>query len=241
MRIAILSDIHGNYDALTPVLADLDKSRVDRTVCLGDCIGYGPEPEAVIKEIRRRAIPTIIGNHELAVCDRVHLRWFNPLARESLEKTLTLLSDDSLAFIRQLPHSRVMPDYHLVHGYPPDSARTYLFQKSTLELQQTLSSMAPPICFIGHTHDLELVGWDGDHLDRQPLHEGIALLAPNRRYLVNVGSVGQPRDGNHHAKYVIWDQENGQLETRFIPYDIARTVAKIEAAGLPEAHARRLW
>jgi diadenosine tetraphosphatase ApaH/serine/threonine PP2A family protein phosphatase len=241
MRLGILSDIHGNYDALQQVLADVDASLVDRMVCLGDSIGYGPEPETVIGEIRRRGISAIVGNHEMAVYDRVHLDWFNPMARRSLEKTLTMLSADSLAYITQLPYCRVMFDSRFVHGFPPDSALTYLFQVSTVELQQTLETMAEPICFIGHTHDLEIIRYDGRHIDRRLLREGITPLAPGCRHMISVGSVGQPRDGTNHAKYVIWDLDRAHIETRFIAYDIARTVAKIKAAGLPETHARRLW
>lgn len=241
MRIAILSDIHGNLDALQKVLADIDASEVDEMVCLGDCIGYGPEPEAVIAEIRGRRMPTIIGNHEMAVCDPSHLHWFNPMARCSLETTLTMLSADSLSYIKHLPYSRVLHDCRCVHGFPPDSAQQYLFQKSAYELKQAFAAMIEPICFIGHTHDLEIIRYDGRKLERDPLHEGLTHLVPGDRYLINVGSVGQPRDGTNHAKYVIMDKDRAHVETRFITYDIAVTAAKIKAAGLPETHARRLW
>jgi predicted phosphodiesterase len=156
MKIAVLSDIHGNFEAMCQVLADADQRQVDHMLCLGDCIGYGPEPEAVMAEMRRRAIPCIIGNHEMAVLDRVHLNWFNPMARTSLEKTLTMLSAESMAFIRRLPYHQVLLGCRCVHGYPPDSAQTYLFQKTAPELRQTFLSMDEPICFIGHTHNLEI-------------------------------------------------------------------------------------
>ncbi len=241
MRIAILSDIHGNLEALQKVLADVDASKVDEIACLGDCIGYGPDPEAVIAEILKRRIPTIIGNHEMAVCDATHLQWFNPMARRSLETTLTMLSADSIAYIKQLPYSLVTHGCRCVHGFPPDSAQQYLFQKSTHELKQAFAAMVEPICFIGHTHDLEIIRHDGRNLKRGPLREGITHLVPGDRYLINVGSVGQPRDGTNHAKYVILDKDRAHVETRFIPYDIRLTAARIKAAGLPETHARRLW
>jgi predicted phosphodiesterase len=241
MKIAVLSDIHGNFEAMGKVLADANRLKVDHMVCLGDCIGYGPEPEAVIAEIRRRAIPAIIGNHEMAVCDRVHLNWFNPMARSSLEITLTMLSAESMDFIKNLPYYRVLFGCRCVHGFPPDSAQTYLFQKSAPELRMTFQSMTEPICFIGHTHDLEMIRFDGRQVERHPLHEGVTSLNPDDRYMINVGSVGQPRDGTNHAKYLIWDQDQARIETRFVAYDIAATVAKIEAAGLPATHAQRLW
>jgi len=241
MKIAVLSDIHGNHEALEKVLADADMLNLEQTVCLGDCIGYGPEPETVVEEIRRRGIPSIIGNHEMAVLDRAHLNWFNPMARNSLEKSLTMLSGSSLNYIKSLPYSRVIFGARFVHGYPPDSAQTYLFRKAAHELRKTFETMAERICFVGHTHDLEIIQYDGRQVERHPLHAGIQTLEDNCHYLINVGSVGQPRDGTNHAKYVVWDPYHKNIEVRFILYDIATTAAKIKAAGLPEAHARRLW
>lgn len=241
MKTAIISDIHGNYDALQSVLEDIKNQQLERVVCLGDCIGYGPEPDAVIREVRNREIPTIIGNHELAVLERRHLNWFNPMARSSVEKSIAMLSDTSIAYIRQLPKHHVENDIRYVHGYPPDSARTYLFQKLPSQLIQTFEEMSEKRCFVGHTHELELVEFDGQQVERRPLKEGPIALDPEKRYIVNVGSVGQPRDGNNKAKYVIHDPDDHQLTVRFVTYDIATVVEKIKAAGLPEVHARRLW
>ncbi len=241
MRIAILSDIHSNYDALQKVLADATHAHVDSLICLGDCIGYGPEPEAVIQEVRRLDIPSILGNHEMATLDPSHLDWFNPLARRSLEQTIRMLSEDSLNYIRQLPFCRIVSQARFVHGYPPDSAQTYLFQKSAPELRKTFDTMAERLCFVGHTHTLEIIRYDGRQVDRTLLGQGKTNMADDVSYIINVGSVGQPRDGTHHAKYVIWDLSEKSIEVRFVAYDIASTVAKIKAAGLPESHANRLW
>lgn len=241
MKLAVLSDIHGNMEAFRQVLADVERLGLKEMICLGDCIGYGPDPEMVIAEIRRRNIPTVLGNHEMAVVDPAHLDWFNPKARISLEKTLTMLSDASMAFIKTLPYSRIVSGARFVHGYPPDSARTYLFQKTAPALRTTFEEMAESICFLGHTHQLELIRYDGRQVERYPLREGTTCFDPGCRYMVNVGSVGQPRDGTNQAKYAIWDREGGCIEVRFIPYDIAATVSRIRAAGLPEAHAERLW
>ena len=118
MKIALVSDIHANFEAFKSVLADIDKDGIDTIVCLGDAIGYGPEPEAVIQEIQRRELPNIIGNHEMAVCDREHLNWFNPMARRSLEMTMEMLSQSSLEYIKQLPYSLVVANGRCVHGFP---------------------------------------------------------------------------------------------------------------------------
>jgi predicted phosphodiesterase len=241
MRLAILSDIHGNYDALIQVLKDAEALRVDQIVCLGDCVGYGPEPEQVISEVRNRDLATVMGNHELALLDKKQLSWFNPMAGESLRKTRKMLSAESLDFILRLPSSLIVAGARCVHGYPPDSARTYLFQKSIQTLRETFNTLEERICFIGHTHDLALVRFNGKLVERLPLDCGIAELDPDHKYIINIGSVGQPRDGNNNAKYVIWEPDANRIEVRFVPYDIASVVAKIEAAGLPEVHGRRLW
>jgi len=223
------------------VLADLETAEIDKIVCLGDCIGYGPEPEEVLAEVIRRNIPTTMGNHELAVYNRSQLNWFNPLARASIEITIAMLSDASLQFIQRLQRSSVIEQCRCVHGYPPDSVRTYLFQKAPYALIKTFNTMAEKVCFVGHTHDLEMVQYDGRQVERRSLQQGVSTLDAQCHYIVNVGSVGQPRDGNNNAKYVIFDTASHELEIRFVTYDIAATVAKIKAAGMPESHANRLW
>ena len=241
MKTAIISDIHGNIDAFHRVLEDIEQMQITDLICLGDCIGYGPEPEAVISEVRKRQIPTIVGNHELAVFDRTHLDWFNPMARSSVEKSIAMLSEASIAFIRKLPKSYVVGNFRCVHGYPPDSARTYLFQKLPAQLIKTFEKMTEQICFVGHTHELEYIEFDGQQVEHHHLEEGRTELDPDRSYIVNVGSVGQPRDGDNKAKYVIYDSAEHLLDVRYVSYDIAKVVEKIKAAGLPEVHARRLW
>lgn len=241
MKLAVISDIHGNFEALRQVLADLDACGVEQVVCLGDCVGYGPEPEAVVRAIRSRSIACVYGNHEMAVNDPVHLEWFNHLARRSLELTIGMLEPESLEFLKNLPSSMIVFGCRCVHGFPPDSAKTYLFEKGIPDLTATLKVSAERVCFVGHTHDLEIVRYDGSDIERRALHRGITRLDAASRYIINVGSVGQPRDGDNRAKYVIFDQDAGHIEVRCISYDIAATAAKIIAAGLPKRHADRLW
>lgn len=241
LKFAIISDIHGNYEAFRKVISDLETAGISEIVCIGDCIGYGPEPEKVLAEVIKRNILTTIGNHEMAVISDRFLKWFNPKARASIEKTKAMLSRASIAFIRKMPRSHIIEQCRCVHGYPPDSVRAYLFQKAPHSLIKTFKTMPEKICFVGHTHDLELVDFDGRQVERWPLEQGITRLDDQHRYIINIGSVGQPRDGNNNAKYAIYDTESHELEIRFVTYDIAATVAKIKAAGLPESHANRLW
>ncbi len=241
MRLAVISDIHGNLEAFREVLADLEQSRTDQVYCLGDNIGYGPEPEAVVRLLRQRQIPTVKGNHELGVSDPAYLHLFNATAQASLRLTRRLISADTCAFIEQLPTNLTQGECLMVHGCPPDSITRYLFELADEELLLLLKRLPQRLSFVGHTHDLELITYDGLELIRQPLGRGETPLRPGCRYLINVGSVGQPRDGNNNAKYVIYDDTSRLLEVRFIPYDISKTADKIIALGFPSFYAARLW
>lgn len=241
MRLAVISDVHGNLEALKSVLEDIDRLQVDDIVCLGDNIGYGPEPEAVVELVRSRNIACVMGNHELGVVDAEYLDWFNPTARSSLLLTRELLSAKTIDFLSGLPTTLVRAGCLCVHGCPPASITTYLFEVRQAELLELLPTLEQRICFVGHTHDLEMVDFDGQTIHVERLWQGVLQLHHDHRYIVNVGSVGQPRDGDNHAKYVIWDSHLEQIEVRFVAYDISATVQKILQLGFPEINAKRLW
>jgi predicted phosphodiesterase len=240
MKIAVISDIHGNLEALDAVLEDIRSQRIEKIVCIGDLIGYGPDPEAVIHKIRQIDVCCTMGNHELGILFKLERKWFNPEARKGLNLTEGLLSAGSLDFIAGLPSTHVLKNTLFVHGYPPASVKTYLFEKDTDEMAGWFLTQGPKLTFVGHTHDLELVAWDGRRADRNPLRQERVVLDKSK-YIINVGSVGQPRDGDNRAKYVIWDPVAGSIEVRFIPYDIQATVDKIMERGFPEYNASRLW
>ena len=240
MRIAIVSDIHSNLAAFEEVLADIDQSHVDRILSLGDNIGYGPDPEEVLQLLCARQIPSIMGNHELGIANPSYLSWFNHVARKSLEINRELLSPLSLNYLQTLEPTFTMPECLFVHGFPPDSITTYLFEVSDHELTRIFPSLAYELCFVGHTHALELISFDGRKVRHARLPEGDTHLEEGRKYLVNAGSVGQPRDGDNRAKYLIWDSDSRLLEVRFIRYEIAKTVRGIMTLGLPIINADRL-
>lgn len=240
MRIAVITDIHGNWDALVNVLEDIEHSGVDKIFCLGDNIGYGPEPNRVIQTLRDCEIPSILGNHELAVLKREYLAWFNPTARRSLEKTIELLSDNALKYLSSLERVLVHGEYRFVHGFPPESLSTYRYGVPVYKKRRIFETMEERICFIGHTHDLNLIAYNGETLTSELLVKGSLILSLDQRYIISAGSVGQPRDGNNNAKYVIWDESTETIEVRYIPYDITSVAEKIIAAGFPGIHAKRL-
>jgi predicted phosphodiesterase len=239
-KIAILSDIHGNLDALQEVLKDIDMRDVSQAYSLGDNIGYGPEPEAVINLLRTRAIPSVLGNHELAVNNPVELDWFNPVARESLLKTVEMLSPDTIEYLHQFPLCRLDDDCRFVHGFPPDSPVIYQFQVTEKDLLKTFADLTEQFFFVGHTHYPDIIEFSKGEIRNLKLGRQQRQLETTSRYIINVGSVGQPRDGNNNAKYVLFDRSALTVELRYIPYDIESTVHKIISAGLPEAHALRL-
>lgn len=241
MKLAVVSDIHGNMEAFQQVLDDIDRCCVDETICLGDNIGYGPEPNEVIQALEQRNIISVLGNHELAIKDKQYLDWFNALARESLLTTDRLLSEASRRFISNQPSSLSLQNCRFVHGFPPDAVLTYVFQVPDPRIKIVLEQMTEKFCFVGHTHLLEIVSYNGQSVRHENLHQGIHRLRPDEKYIFNVGSVGQPRDGNNRAKYVIWDSAQDRIEVRFVAYDIATVASKIKKAGLPLAHADRLW
>ncbi|SMC21734.1 Predicted phosphodiesterase [Desulfacinum hydrothermale DSM 13146] len=241
MKIALLSDIHGNLEALRRVLEDAATQAPDRMICLGDAIGYGPEPDQVVRVLTRKGIPTLLGNHELATIRPEIRDWFNPSARRSLERTLELLSPQVLELLHTWPQVLERDNALFVHGCPPDSITRYLFEVSDEDFPHLFETYPHRLCFVGHTHVLRWISWDGTDLERgvpgpQPLK-----LLPERRYIVNVGSVGQPRDGDNRAKYVLWDTESDTIQVRCVPYDIAATAEKILALGFPRINADRLW
>ncbi len=241
MRIAILSDIHGNLEAFQEVLLDLDLQRVDGAVSLGDNVGYGPEPDRVVKLLQARGIPSVMGNHEWGLTDPVNRDWFNPMARLALERTEELLSEESLNYCRSLPIYWLEGGCRFVHGCPPDDVVTYLFHLSREEQEDLLRGMKERICFVGHTHDLLLLDLEPEGLFVRKLGPGLHEMNEEGPWLVNAGSVGQPRDGDNRAKYLIWEPENRILEARFIAYDIRKTAEGIVAAGIPQVYADRLW
>jgi len=240
LKIAIISDIHGNLEALLAVLKDIGHQEVERVACLGDCVGYGADPGPVLQVLRSEEIPSILGNHEEAVYDDSVVEWFNPQARAAIERTRELLSDHEIESFKTWPRTVDIHGALGVHGFPPRSVETYLFEVPRARVAEVLDSLPQTLCFVGHTHTLQMVAWDGERVRNYRLSEGLLTL-DDARYIVNVGSVGQPRDGDNRAKYVIWDTENKTLEIRYVAYNISRAAQKILDAGMPEICAKRLW
>jgi len=240
MRIAVISDIHANLEAFTQCLEDIEYSRVDKIVNLGDAIGYGPQPEEVLNLLEKRCISNILGNHELAVLDERYRNDFSSQALRALEQTLKYLTGESLGYLKTLPVFREIQGALMVHGCPPDSPTDYLNYMSYLEIKKTFISNEFDIAFVGHTHHMMLMGYNGKDLQFDTLQKETIQLRSQYRYIVNVGSVGQPRDGDPRAKYVIWDSDRKTLQVKRVDYDVNRVITLIGQRGFLRRDAKRL-
>lgn len=240
MPIAVLSDIHANLAAFEAVLKDIDAHDAAEIISLGDNVGYGPQPDEVVQLCRARRVISVAGNHEVGVVLQHERSRFNSQSREALMRTVELLSPESIEWMSLLPHGLTRHGCRFVHGMPPSSVHKYLFSVNGGELKGAFQAFLGPLCFVGHTHELELVQLKDGTLTRRPLVEGDNVLDMTTRYIVNVGSVGQPRDGDNRAKYALWYPDEGRVVIRFIPYDIERTVALFPERGMPLRYADRL-
>ncbi len=240
MKVAVLSDIHGNLEALEAVNADICTRGADRVICLGDNIGYGPDPEEVVRRIRDLSYESILGNHEFALLDLRARRWMNFQAEENNIVTATLLSEENFTYCCTLPKFLAFESAYFVHGFPPFSVFRYLNRQSDAKLADLFANAAFSLLFLGHTHKLQLVLPEHGAIVRRPLGQECLELHPGRKYIVNAGSVGQPRDGDNRAKYLLWDTVRATLQVLFVDYDYSATMKKIRERGFPEAYAARL-
>ncbi len=239
MRILVISDIHANYTALEAVLKDAGS--VDETWCLGDMVGYGPDPNAVIDEIRE--IPNltcILGNHDMAVIGKIPLEVFNSDARRTLEYHERVLTADNMDFLRSLPSNlKVRGEVSIVHGSPRDSVWEYIL--NTLSARLNFDHFTTPWCFVGHSHlqCMFQLNVDNDRVSLAPIRAGEHYpLRP--RAIINPGSVGQPRDRDPRAAYAIYETNGHVWEPRRVEYNIPEVQQRIREAKLPEKHAIRL-
>lgn len=243
MRILILSDLHSNATALDAVL-DVAKDRWEASVCLGDVVGYGPDPNYVTQRLRELGTQTIRGNHDKAVTGLMMTDDFNPVAKAAVDWTRAELKPEHLAWLSGLPKGPLETDgIVLIHGAFQDEDE-YVFTPEQA-LDGLLDSNAP-VTFFGHTHHQGGFSYQDAQLEVLQIHprttESFAALRiePSRRYLLNPGSIGQPRDGDPRAAFAIADLEHQVVEFWRIPYDVAAVQRRMRAAHLPEPLVQRL-
>jgi diadenosine tetraphosphatase ApaH/serine/threonine PP2A family protein phosphatase len=237
LKFALISDIHANVESLEAVLAHIPADR--RVLCLGDIVGYGPNPNECVALVRSRAHATVLGNHDVAAVDGFGIEYFNPAARTAIEWTRGVIDPDHAAWLDGLAYEMRTDDYLMVHGAPVDYFK-YILDKR--DAARAFEATDAPLIFVGHTHvaDYYALGPGGaiEHAHRQ--RGGRLDLEPERRYIVNAGSVGQPRDLNPAASFATYDSSERSIVWERVAYPIATTQEKIEAAHLPDVLAKRL-
>jgi diadenosine tetraphosphatase ApaH/serine/threonine PP2A family protein phosphatase len=241
MLYLVLSDIHANIDALDAVLGDASRHGSAEILMLGDLVGYGAEPNAVIGRLRE--LPTaaaIRGNHDRVACGLGGAENFNAAAKSSARVTAQLLTEENRDYLRTLPAGPLaVTDWlEICHGTPFDEDE-YIFDE--MDAVYALRAASRRVCLFGHTHAPYAIRMASDEVDYIDVSPGSAIpLREDVLYLANVGSVGQPRDGDPRAAYGVLDAEARSLTCYRVPYDVEKAQASIRAAGFPDALARRL-
>lgn len=238
MLYGIIADIHSNLEAFRTVLQEL--RAVDQIVCLGDIVGYGPDPNECVAVMQEKNIPTVAGNHDKAAIREMSTQWFNENARLAVEWTSEQLTDDSIAFLKSLPLSLEFEDFQIVHGSLRNPLEEYV--TSLNEAAATIELMTKPLCFIGHSHIPLYVGLtkEGVYKGRELADKDLVEMSIFRKTLINPGGVGQPRDGDPRASFGIYDSEKKEFTLHRVEYNVQMVQEKMKMAGLPQSLIDRL-
>ena len=236
MRFAIFSDIHANLEALEAVLADAHKRKCTHFVCLGDVVGYNANPHECVDRIRKLDCPIVKGNHDEQASLPESSSDFNELAERAIKWTRDNLTEEDKQWLRELPLQRQVGDFTIVHATLDTPAQWgYVF--NNLDAAASLTYQHTTVCFFGHTH-VPMVFIRDEGVRRERIEH--IRVEPTKKYFINMGSVGQPRDGNWRAAYCTYDIENNLVEQLRVKYDLAVAQKKIIKAGLPRPLAERL-
>jgi predicted phosphodiesterase len=242
MRLALIADIHSNLEALERVLACIRQEGADTILNLGDLVGYGASPNECLDLLKGQPVWSLAGNHDLAVLEPARAEFFNIIAYQALMWCREQMRPQHVEFLGQLPLTLESGSYLACHGTPsnPDTYIAYHFQGKRV-LNHLKNDKRLRVCFFGHTHRRAL--WYRDvrgKVSLQEIDRPKIFLQPEGHYLINPGSVGQPRDQNPEAAYAIFDDEEFSIHYKSAPYDVASAQARIRAAGLPPFLAERL-
>jgi predicted phosphodiesterase len=239
MRYAVLADIHANYKALEAVLDDIAaKGGVDEVWCLGDIVGYGPEPAECIKLLQMVNPLCVSGNHDLGAAGKMDLTLFNPLAAEACKWTAEKLNPVDIRYLAELPLKLKKGDFTLVHGSPRDPSLEYVL--SAVIAERNFEFFDTQYCLAGHTHIPAAYKLENTAAAPVKLRDGIGLVMTKHRIIINPGAVGQPRDGDPRASYGIYDSGGQIFRLYRVEYDFHATQDKMMEAGLPIQLVARL-
>ena len=236
MRLAVLSDIHANLAALDAVCDELGP--VDELWVLGDIVGYGPQPNEVIRRLQELGARAVTGNHDGAAIGTVDASWFNPDAQAAIRWTATVLDENAHAYLAALPEVRTDGELTAVHGSPREPIWEYITDAGVAAAN--LGAFETRLCLYGHTHLPVVYRADGNHVKVVPATASSPITLDSRRSLINPGSVGQPRDGDPEASYLVFDTDAGTATFRRVRYDIGLTQRLMREVGLPRWLVERL-
>ena len=248
MRLALLSDIHGNLPALEAVLAEIEAAGVDEAWCLGDLVGYGAQPNECTAVVRERCSVSLVGNHDLAALDRLDVSTFSPAAAAAVRWTREVMTEETVAYLDALEPAAEDGEVALYHASPRDPVWEYVLWPD--QAAQCIRAQARRVSFIGHSHVALFFaladtpqGTADDDPDARGAQAtaGTSLELDRGRWLINPGSIGQPRDGDPRAAWLELDTDAWRAVFHRVPYEIDRAADAIVAAGLPEHLARRLY
>jgi predicted phosphodiesterase len=237
MRYGIFSDVHSNLEAFDAVIRAMEDEEIDLYICAGDIVGYGADPSRCIELTKGLTNHVICGNHDWASVDLFDVSCFNPYAQEAVYWTAKKLNEAEKTYLKNLKVVHKEKNFAAVHGSLSEPKRFHYI----LDLYSAMINfqiMRKKVCFIGHSHAPVIVAKSGDDIKYFKLPK--IKLSENTSYIVNVGSVGQPRDGDSRACYVVYDEKSGTVETKRVSYDIEKAQNKILNAGLPPILAERL-
>ncbi len=238
MRIAVISDVHANLEALTEVTQDIERSNIERVFFLGDAVGYGADPDRCIKLVCDLCEIKLLGNHDYVAMGLESADGFNLMAKESIMWTQKTLKRKSIERLSDFEMEATFLDFYMTHASPEHPWEwNYIF--TDLDAQRAFEAFTQTFCLIGHSHIPGIFARRPDGSIEFDSPESLTAQ-PDHRYIVNVGSVGQPRDGNRDAGYVLVDTETLHFEFRRIPYDLAAAQKKMRKAQLPEFLISRL-
>lgn len=236
MRYALIADVHGNLEALEAVLLSVEKEKIDQILCVGDIVGYGADPIECIHLVKDKCSKSICGNHDSAAIGVTDIDFFNPFAKEAVLWTSERLSEEEINYLASLKLVEREDNFTMVHA-TLDSPRDWGYILNTFDAAVTFQLQTDPVCFIGHSHVPVAYQKKENFISG---HRFISKIEPDSQYIINVGSVGQSRDGDPRASYVIYDKKMQTLRLKRVEYDISKTQKKILDAGLPQILADRL-
>ncbi|MFN3550423.1 MAG: metallophosphoesterase family protein [Endomicrobiia bacterium] len=242
MKYAIISDVHSNYNALICCIEKLKEENVDKIFCCGDIVGYCAEPNECIEVFKKEKIFSVLGNHDAALLDILELDFFNHDAKEAIIINKSLITQENIEFLKSIKQKEVFEDILFVHGSIEDPLIEYL--DNIYLLRRNIKFLKQNLCFCGHTHRPFVYSYDLNNQKEDLKIPNTKIfkfeIENNKRYIINVGAVGQPRDGDNRACVVVYDKENSVVEFKRIKYNVFYSQQKMVELKIPEFLIKRL-